>query len=257
MGSRTAPALGPHAVSRKLDPLWLVLVVLAAWQILYLRIGSDGIASPLQTFARISFLFHSHQFWNNAAATGEAFGLAVLIALVSGTTIGLVLGLFQTAGEVSDPILNALSSLPKITLYPIILLFFGLGLPARVAFGTIHAIFPLIILTMNGVRTVRPVIRKTAKVMRLSASETIRTVLLPAALPEIFTGLRLGLALALLGTLVGEMFASDRGLGFMLMQGVDRQDSATILAITVLLFAIAVFGGMGLLAIDKRLHGGH
>lgn len=243
-------------MSRKLDPLWLVLAALAVWQLLYLRIGSEGIASPVQTFARIGSLFHSSQFWNNAAATGEAFGLAVLIALVSGTAIGLVLGLFQTAGEVSDPILNALSSLPKITLYPIILLFFGLGLPARVAFGTIHAIFPLIILTMNGVRTVRPVIRKTAKVMRLSASETIRTVLLPAALPEIFTGLRIGLALALLGTLVGEMFASDRGLGFMLMQGVDRQDSATILAITVLLFAIAVFGGMGLLAIDKRLHGG-
>lgn len=243
-------------MSRRLDPVWFGLSILAFWQLLHLRVGAEGLASPAQTAHRIATLFMSSAFWNNAASTGQAFALSVLIAVAAGTTIGLVLGLFHRAGDVCDPILNAMSSLPKITLYPIILLFFGLGMQARVAFGTIHAIFPLMILTMNGVRTIRPVVRKTARSMRLSVLDTIRTVLLPAALPEIFTGLRIGIALALLGVLVGEMFASDRGIGFMLMQSVERQDSATIMALTVLLFAIAVAGGVGLLAIDKRLHGG-
>ncbi|HXP94404.1 MAG TPA: ABC transporter permease [Candidatus Binatia bacterium] len=242
-------------MSRRWDPLWFGLAVLSIWQLLHLRVGSEGLASPAQTLHRIETLFGSSNFWSNVASTGQAFALSILIAVVVGTTIGLVLGLFHEAGDVFDPILNALSSLPKITLYPIILLFFGLGMPARVAFGTIHAIFPLMILTMNGVRTIRPVVRKTARSLRLSPVQTIRTVLLPAALPEIFTGLRLGVALALLGVLVGEMFASDRGIGFMLMQGVERQDSATIMGLTVLLFTIAVSGGVALLAIDKRLHG--
>jgi len=219
-------------------------------------VGDRGIASPAETANRLALLFGSPTFWSNAAATAEAFAFSVVIALVCGVTIGLVLGLFHRAGEVCDPILNALSSLPKITLYPVILLFFGLGLPARVAFGTIHAIFPMIILTMNGVRTIKPVLRKSARAMQLSLAQTLRTVFLPAALPEIFTGLRLGIALALLGTLIGEMFAADRGIGFMLMQSVERQDSTTITALTVLLFALATAGGTGLLAIDERLHHG-
>lgn len=241
--------------TRRYDVALFTLAVLVLWELLYLKVGDEGLSSPWATFAKIGTMFASASFWTNVSATGTAFGLAVLIAIVGGTGIGLALGLFTFAGEVADPMLNALSAIPKITLYPIILLFFGLGMSAKVAFGTIHGIFPMILLTMNGVRSIRPVVRKTARAMRLSKFETARTVLLPAALPEIFTGLRIGIALALLGTLIGEMFASDRGVGFMLMQGVEHQDTATVMAITVLLFAVAVSGGVGLLAIDKRLHG--
>jgi NitT/TauT family transport system permease protein len=82
----------------------------------------------------------------------------------------------------------------------------------------------------------------------------MRTVLLPAALPEIFSGVRVGIALALLGTLIGELFASDRGIGFLLMSYVNRQDGAGVIALTVMLFAVAVAMGSVLLALDARLH---
>jgi NitT/TauT family transport system permease protein len=236
------------------DGLVFVGAILLAWQLLYARAGSSGFASPAQTFHTLGQLFGNGSFWANAASTGIAFGWASLYAIAGGLAIGLALGLFRFAGEVADPILNALAALPKITLYPVILLFFGLGLSAKVAFGTIHGIFPVIIMTMNGVRTIRPVVRKTARAMRLSPFETMRTVLLPAALPEIFTGVRVGVALALLGTLVGELFASDRGLGYLLIGYVNRQDSAGVIAITVVLFVVAIAGGSLLLALDERLH---
>lgn len=242
-------------IGDRFDGLWFTLAVLAVWQLLSWRIGSEDLASPYQSLHQIAVLFASHGFWTNVAATGQAFGIAVVIAVLLGAAIGLTLGLFPFAGEVADPIVNALASLPKITLYPIILLFFGLGLSAKVAFGTIHGIFPVIILTANGVRSIRPVIRKAARSLRLSPWDTVRTVLLPAALPEVFTGVRLGVALTLLGTLIGEMFASDRGIGFMLIQDVQHQDSASIMALTLLLLIVAVGSGIGLLAIDKRLHG--
>jgi NitT/TauT family transport system permease protein len=244
-------------MSRRLDVVWFTIAVLLAWELLYRAVGDAGLASPGTTFLTVGKLLIDGSFWNNAAATAYAVVLAVAIALAGGLGIGLWFGLSRFAGDVADPMLNALSALPKITLYPVILLFFGLGMPAKVAFGTIHGIFPVIILTMNGVRNISPVVRKAARAMHLTPWQTVRTVLLPAALPEIFSGLRIGIALALLGTLIGELFASDRGIGFLLMQSVEHQDVPTIMAITVMLFAIAVLGGIGLLRVDRNLHGEH
>ena len=237
-----------------LDTAVFVAVVLVAWQLLFARVGSEGFASPGQTLVRLGTMAGNEGFWSNVAATGIAFAWACAYAILGGLAIGLLLGSSRFAADVADPILNALASLPKITLYPVILLFFGLGLSAKVAFGTIHGIFPVIIMTMNGVRTIKPVVLKTARIMRLDLPATIRTVLLPAALPEIFSGIRVGIALALLGTLIGELFASDRGIGFLLMSYVNRQDGAGVIALTVLLFAVAVAGGGSLLALDERMH---
>ena len=236
------------------DTLTFVALVLVAWQLLFVRVGNDAFASPVQTFSRLGAMLVSSSFWNNADATGVAFLWACVFVIGGGLAIGLLLGASRFAAEVAGPILNALAALPKITLYPVILLFFGLGMSAKVAFGTIHGIFPVIIMTMNGVRTIRPVVRKTARVMRLGIFETMRTVLLPAALPEIFSGLRIGIALALLGTLVGELFASDRGIGFLLMSYMERQDGTGVIALTVLLFAAAGAIGGTLLLVDGKLH---
>jgi NitT/TauT family transport system permease protein len=238
----------------RLDVIWFVAALLAAWELLYHAVGDAGLAPPGTTLITVGKLLVDGGFWHNAAATGYAFLLAVIISVVGGLVIGLGLGLSRFAGDVADPMLNALSALPKITLYPVILLFFGLGMPAKVAFGTIHGIFPVIILTMNGVRNISPVVRKVARSLRLTPWQTVRTVLLPAALPEIFSGLRIGIALALLGTLIGELFASDRGIGFLLMQSVEHQDVPTIMALTLMLFGVAVAGGMGLLQVDRYLH---
>ena len=80
--------------------------------------------------------------------------MASVLSIAGGTLVGLWLGLRQFAGDVADPILGALYSLPKITLYPIILLIFGLGISAKIAFGAIHGFFPIAIFTMNAARNV-------------------------------------------------------------------------------------------------------
>lgn len=241
-------------MTRRLDSLWFAIGVIALWQALYQIAGDEALASPWQTLRQAAEMLASAGFWNHVEATFEAFGWAVLLSIVLGLAIGLVLGFSKLAGEVFEPILNALYAIPKITLYPVILLFFGLGLPAKVAFGTIHGIFPIILLSMNGVRSIRPVVRKTARALGLSGSETIRTILLPAALPEIFSGIRIGFALTLLGTLIGELFASNRGIGFLLLRAADRQDVPMTMALILFLFVIAAAAGAGLLAIDRKLH---
>jgi NitT/TauT family transport system permease protein len=107
---------------------------------------------------------------------------------------------------------------------------------------------------MNAVRNVRPVLVKTGKVMQLSQVDMVRSVLFPAALPEIFTGLRVGFSLTLIGTLLGEMFASQSGLGFLLMNAIGLHNIDLIMAITLLLVIFAATVSGILLFYDRKLH---
>src|SRR5262249_58089654 len=105
-------------------------------------------------------------------------------------------GLHRLSGEAMEPMLVALYSIPKITLYPIILLAFGIGISAKIAFGAIHGIIPVALFTLNAVRTTRPILIKTGRFLKLSPAVMVREILFPAAVPEIFTGIRGGAWLA-------------------------------------------------------------
>ena len=139
---------------------------------------------------------------------GARIRLALILAYGIGLAIGIWMGAHRLSGAVGEPILVALYSLPKITLYPVVLLIFGLGISGKVAFGAIHGILPVALLTMGAIRTIPQVYLRSARTLHLSPWQTIANVLLPAALPEIFTGLRIGFTVTLLGVLLGEMFAS-------------------------------------------------
>jgi len=221
------------------DYLALIIGLLVAWQLLHWAVGANVVSSPAVTLKRAFELLHTKSFWNHVASTGMAFGLASVISIFAGIVIGLWLGLRRFAGDVADPILNTLYSIPKITLYPLILLIFGLGVSAKVAFGVIHGIFPVAIFTMNAVRNVAPIYYRTARILRLSLLTTASTIMAPAALPEILTGARIGIALTLLGTLIGELFASTSGIGFVLIRAMDVHAVVDILALTTLLFVFA------------------
>ncbi|MCU0983494.1 MAG: ABC transporter permease subunit [Acetobacteraceae bacterium] len=121
------------------------------------------------------------------------------------------------------------------------------------AFGAIHGVIPLALFTMSDVRPIRPVLLKTGRMLRLSPIATMWRILLPAALPEIFTGLRIGFALTLIGTLLGEMFASQRGLGYMLMNAIGLHHVDIIMSITLLVLVFAVSVSLLLIHIDRRL----
>ena len=118
---------------------------------------------------------------------------ALVIAYGIGLAIGVWLGAHRLSGAVGEPLLVALYSIPKITLYPVILLIFGLGISGKVAFGALHGILPVALLTMAAIRNIPPVYLKAARTLHLTNWQTILTVLLPATLPEVVAGLRIGL----------------------------------------------------------------
>jgi NitT/TauT family transport system permease protein len=232
----------------------MLVLALAAWQALYLVVGEVAMRSPLETVHYTAKLFSGEMIWPHLVETAQAFAMALAIAVAGGLAIGFLLGYSRFAGEVFEPMLIALYSIPKITLYPILLLMFGLGMSAKVAFGAIHGIIPVALFTINAVRNVKPVLIKTGRVLDLDGFDMVRAIVFPAAMPEIFTGLRVGFALTLVGTLLGEMFASQRGLGFLLMNAIGLHNIDLIMAITLVLVVFAATVSSVLLHYDRKLH---
>lgn len=241
-------------VTRSRDITVLIVVILLIWQGLHQFTGTGVLTAPLDTFARALRLLGTPSFWPHLNESASAFLRALTIAVVGGLIVGIALGAHRLSGEVAEPILVALYSIPKVTLYPVVLLFFGIGMPAKVVFGAIHGVVPIAIFAMNAVRNLNPIYLKTAEILKLGPWATARKVLLPATLPEIFTGLRVGFSLTLVGTLLGEMFGSQRGLGHLLMAAIGLYRMDTIMAITLLLVIFATTINSILLVVDYRLH---
>lgn len=240
--------------TRMFDTLMLIIGLIVAWQLLYWIAGRAALTSPWETVRYTVGLLHSDSFAPHVVATATAFAYSVVIASLLGVGIGSVLGLHRLSGDVAEPILTALYSVPKVTLYPLILLIFGLGISAKVAFGVIHGVIPVVIFTMNAMKNVAPIYLKTGRVLRLPPNQVVLHILIPATLPEIVTGLRVGFSLTLLGVLIGEMFASQRGLGFLIMNAINVNDVRTITAVILLLFLFATLANALMLAVEHRLY---
>ena len=164
------------------------------------------------------------------------------------------MGVHRLSGAVGEPILISLYTLPKITLYPVVLLIFGLSLPGRVTFGAMHGVLPVALLTMNAIRNIPPVYLKSARTLHLSPWQTITTVLLPATLPEVVSGLRIGFTLTLLGVLLAEMFAAKDGLGFLIINAMQLLQPRRWSRVAVVLFVFAAVANALLLWMEHKLH---
>ena len=241
-------------MKRLFDTVAIVATILAIWLGLYVYAGDVAITSPWRTFAFAAELFSRASFWNHVVATMVAFAMALAISAVVGVALGLMLGMRRFAGEVTEPILSSFYTIPKVTLYPVMLLIFGLGMSAKVAFGVIHGMIPVMLFTIAGVKNIEPVLLRTARVLRLSPAQTALSVLAPAVTPEIITGLRVGFALTLLGVLIGEMFASQRGLGFLIINGIEVHDVRMMTTVTLIVVVFAVAANSLMLALDRHAH---
>lgn len=236
--SDTAPSTYRH-VEDVLDGIIVLAIVFVLWIGVHAFVGDAALASPKATLAFLGDFLRTPVFWSHFAATAVSFATALLISALLGILFGFVLGLNRFAGDVAEPLLAGFYSIPKVTLYPMILLIFGLGMSAKVAFGVIHGVVPVILFTMGAVKNLSPVLLRTARAMRLSQIETVKTIVVPAILPEMLSGLGIGFSLTLFGVLIGEMFASQRGLGFLLVNSTSLNNVPMTTGMIVIVIAFA------------------
>ena len=234
--------------------LTLIVGLLLLWQLLYLWTGDVALASPMQTFRYTAKLFVEDAFGAQVYETLRAFAIAYALSVVIGLAVGFWLGFDRLSADALEPMIVSAYAVPKLTLYPILLLAFGLSLSAKVAFGVIHGVIPIILFTLSAVHNTKPILIKTGRVMKLTRWQMVRWILFPAAIPEIFTGLRVGFALTLIGSLLAEMFASQRGLGYLLMNAIGLHNVELIMSVTLVIVVFAASVSVILLHIDHKLH---
>jgi NitT/TauT family transport system permease protein len=178
----------------------------------------------------------------------EGFG----IAAAAGVTVGLWLGLSQFWRDVLGPPLNGLFAVPRIIVYPVLLAAFGVTMTSEMWLAVIAAFFPIAINATAGTRAVSPVLSKLATSFSCSTLQAIRKIYLPAALPAIMVGIRLGFSGAFVTVTGAEIYASRGGIGQILSQAYQLQQYPRLFAAVLLLTLIALAGNVLLLAFERR-----
>ena len=173
--------------------------------------------------------------------TVTRLALAFAIAAVPGVPLGLLMGMVRPVRDAVDPYIAFLFPVPKIALLPFLLILLGVGEPAFVLTGAISAFFQIVISTLVGVQTMDPRFLEVGENYGAHGVRLFRKVILPAALPSIFTGLRLGLGLALVAIVAVEFIAAKSGLGHLVYRHWQ------MLSTTEMYGAFALVGALGLL----------
>ena len=183
------------------------------------------------------------------AKTLVAYVLSVALGVGSGLLIGAVRYLY----DVLNPFLIALYAIPKILVLPWILLTFGLGVAPAVVYGTLQGFFPICLLVIGGVRDIDRTPITVARSMGATPGQIYRKVILPAVLPAVLAGMRLGIVFCLLGVLVVEMFGGIRGMGFLLTALANAFRAPELFAATALVSVLSVGVVLALEALNRRL----
>jgi ABC-type nitrate/sulfonate/bicarbonate transport system permease component len=231
---------GSRLAQRSVQLGFLMLVALA-WQITAIRGGVSPLLlpPPAAVYHEFLLLLVTGKFWPDLKVTLYELGVAFSIAAVAGSVIGYFVSRSRYAIRVFDPLFAGIFAIPAILLFPLYVLFFGLGPGSKIAMGATIAFFPIVLNTISGLGRVDSTYVTAARSMGASSPQMFWSVMLPAAFPIILTGLRMGLILAFLSILGSETIASFSGLGHQIAGLAENMDTASMFAYIVFVLLIA------------------
>jgi NitT/TauT family transport system permease protein len=234
--------------SKKLNAKWVLLfqrlavgiAILGVWELVSgPLIDPFWISEPSQIFQVFLKWFGSGQVFNHIFITLAETVIGFIVGAFVGGAVGLMLGRMKKTADILEPFIMAFYSLPKVALAPLFILWFGIGIEMKIIL-TAAVVFLLIFFnTFTGVRNVDRELIDVIKLMGATERHVFMKVILPSALTWIFVGLKLSVPYALIGAIVGEITASNRGIGFLIQYSAGQFDTAGVFAALVILMVIA------------------
>ncbi len=183
-------------------------------------------------------LFSSGEIWNDLRVSGIEFAWGYFLSVIVGVPFGIAIGWYKKFAYTCDPFVNAMNATPRVALLPLVIIWLGIGILSKVGIIFLGAVFPLIINTRDGVKTTPHNLLTAARSFGASEWQIFRSVVIPSTVPFILTGLRLAIGRALIGVMVGELYAATAGIGFMItVAGATFQTDKVFVG--VLIFAIS------------------
>ena len=228
-----------------------VIVFLTAWELVgntLQLINPMFMSAPSFVFKAAFQMFASGEIFNDLYVSGIEFFWGYLLSVVVAVPVGIAIGWYKRFAYVCDPFVNAMNATPRIALLPLVIIWLGIGIISKVGIIFLGALFPLLINTRDGVKTTPHNLLTAARSFGASDWQIFRSVVLPSTVPFILTGLRLAVGRALIGVMVGELYAATAGIGFMItVAGATFQTDKVFVG--VLIFAIS---GMTLTSVIDR-----
>jgi NitT/TauT family transport system permease protein len=193
-----------------------LFIFLLLWELVY-RLG---LVNPLFTSSpsRIAVagyqLFESGEIWSDLAVSGIEFAVGYLAAIAVAVPLGLAAGWYDRLFYVINPFVDTLNAVPRITFMPIIVIWFGIGIGSKIALVFLGAVVTIMINTIDGVKKYDARFLRVARSFGASEFKLFRSIVLPATVPFIFSGLKIGAGQALQNVIVGEFYAATMGIGY-------------------------------------------
>jgi ABC-type nitrate/sulfonate/bicarbonate transport system permease component len=220
----------------------IVLFALATWQLMAVSgLFYRGVVPSLPAIGTaLAKLLSAGDFYWNLGATAQEIAIGLVIGGLCGLVAGLVIGGNRFIAQAFEPYLYYLSPTPKIVFFPVMIMWFGVGGGSKIAMGAVSCFFPIALSVAAGMRLIDPVLIRVGTSFRANAWQMATKIYLPAMRHPIVNGLRLGLGVALIGTLLAETKLSNRGLGFLVIQAYNSFNMPLLYAILVVLFVLAI-----------------
>lgn len=219
-----------------------IAVVIAAWQVCaQLKIVDPLFASSPSLVAIAGYHYvTTAAFASDIAATGLNYAIGLALSIAVGVVVGFAMGWYRRVNYALDYLINFAYAAPRIALIPVIIVWFGIGTKSSVVITFLLAVFPVLVNTANGVRTVDHTLIEMARSVGVSRWGIFRSVLLPGAVPSIMTGIRLSVGLGLIGVIVAEFLASTVGIGHMMSVAASNYDTSQMFVGLVIISIIGV-----------------
>jgi NitT/TauT family transport system permease protein len=212
-------------------------------------------SAPSRILSAAAQMFADGSMFEHLKVSGLEFAVGYGLAVIVAVPLGILMGWYRRLNAVLDPFVSALYATPRIALFPLMLIWLGIGLAPKIAIVFLGAVFPILVNTITGVRTLDANFIRVARSFGSNDRQLFLTVALPSSVPLLLSGLRLGLGHALIGIVVAEMYGATHGLGFLIsVSGARFQTDKVMVGIIIIALAGILMTGL-LRIIERRFEG--
>lgn len=246
-------------MSRRRAVLAVRVAVLAALVLLLEALCRAGVIDPLTIIPPSDMVaamigeIASGEIIPSMVQTFSTIALAFVLAVALGTLLGAMVHALPRLRRAIDPLLASYYSVPTFIFYPLLVAMLGLGMAPLVVLGILSATPAVVISTLAGLDNVSPVMRKVARMQRLGRARTLWLIVLPAALPDLFSGFKLALSYALIGVIAGEFILSGSGLGYAISFAYQSFDNRAMYGLMLFVLLVAITANAVLYVWEGRL----
>jgi NitT/TauT family transport system permease protein len=221
-------------------PIITIIMVFIIWQIVTTAFNIPSLYLPSPYNIIMATIHDPGYFLQEGMYTLETTLIGFLLAAILGVLIAILIVEIRLLDSTLYTLIVALNSVPKVAIAPLFVIWLGSGQAPKIAISFLIALFPIVIDTVLGMKSVSKDMLDLAKSMRSPRVDLLWRIRIPSALPSIFAGMKVSISLALVGAIVGEFVASDRGLGYVILSAQGSFDTSQIFAANIMLGAVGI-----------------